>query len=102
MGKVFGYIAAGIGGTALVVGLIVLSLLLNGWVFSWLWLWFLVPLGLPAIGVVHAIGIAGAVGYVTRDRKRNKDSKADWGDVGFAVAAPFVALGLGYIITLFM
>jgi hypothetical protein len=101
MGKVFGYIAAGIGGTALVVGLIVLSLLLNGWVFSWLWLWFLVPLGLPAIGVVHAIGIAGAVGYITKDRKRSKES-VNWGDVGFSVLAPFVALGFGYVITLFM
>ena len=31
--------------------------LLTGMVLSDLWLWFMVPLGVPAIGVAHACGI---------------------------------------------
>ena len=39
---------------------IILSLLLipfHGDVLSELWGWFLVPIGLPAIGVIHALGL---------------------------------------------
>lgn len=42
-----------------VVALLILSSVLNGWVLSILWGWFLVPtLKLPPLTVVQAIGIA--------------------------------------------
>lgn len=34
-----------------------LLLLLEAWVLSWMWGWFIAPLGTIEIGVVHALGI---------------------------------------------
>ena len=31
---------------------------LRGWVAAWLWLWFAVPFGAPAIGVWGALGLS--------------------------------------------
>lgn len=44
---------------ALVVLLLlsVLQIVYTGWVITKLWLWFMVPLGVPAIGIAHAIGL---------------------------------------------
>lgn len=39
--------------------------MLRGYVIQKLWLWFLVPLGLPTIGVAHAIGISILIGALT-------------------------------------
>jgi len=38
--------------------LIPVELFLHGWVISLLWLWFAVPLGVPAITIGVAIGLA--------------------------------------------
>ena len=40
-------------------------MLLGGVVCADLWAWFLVPLGVPAIGVAHAIGIHSLIGLMT-------------------------------------
>lgn len=31
---------------------------IKGWVLSAVWQWFVVPIGLPVIGIAHAIGIS--------------------------------------------
>lgn len=38
--------------------------ILRGFVISTLWLWFLVPLGIPAISIVAAMGISLIVAYI--------------------------------------
>ena len=51
---------------AFIAGIMVVSCLLRGWVLSILWRWFMVPtLGLPALSVPQAIGIALVVGMLT-------------------------------------
>jgi hypothetical protein len=54
--------------TALIGLIIVLSFIplavLNGWALSWLWLWFIVPLGAPQIGIAWSIGISALVGML--------------------------------------
>lgn len=35
----------------------VVSFAVKAWVLSAVWAWFIVPVGLPAIGVAHAVGI---------------------------------------------
>lgn len=39
----------------------------KGYVLHLLWLWFMVPLGLPAIGVALACGVGLVVSYLTVD-----------------------------------
>lgn len=55
---------AGLFGCAAAVFVLVAFILFNGWAISLLWGWFLVPtLGVRAISVVEAIGIAMVVCY---------------------------------------
>ena len=42
----------------LMLALIPVNIFVTGFVVSYLWLWFLVPLGLPVISLAHAFGIA--------------------------------------------
>ena len=39
--------------------------ILRGWVLAKLWGWFIVSLGVPAIGVAQAIGISGLIAMLT-------------------------------------
>ena len=54
-------------GLLMAIGLIIMVplMLLGGVVFSDLWRWFVVPLGLMPIGIAHAIGLRGVVSLVT-------------------------------------
>ena len=75
--------------------------ILNGWVLSWLWLWFLVPFGLPAIGLVHAIGVSTVVGFMTKQYVPNKDGHAGEAYT-FMILFPLASLAIGYIVHSFM
>jgi hypothetical protein len=37
--------------------IMVVQVIYSGWVFSWLWEWFIRPFGLPSIGIAWAIGL---------------------------------------------
>jgi len=50
-----------------IVGLLVALCLLNGFMLSYMWAWFIVPLGAPPIGVLHAIGIGILVSVLTSE-----------------------------------
>jgi hypothetical protein len=78
---------------------------LNGWVLSVLWGWFVVPaLGLPTLSIPLAIGlcsVAQVLRPVPTDYAKDKDSTTATRLVGYALA-PFVALGFGAIVHLFV
>jgi len=85
------------------------ALLFSAFVASTLWLWFMVPLGLPAIGVLHMWGIGLFASYFTMGIKRESPETTDatLGEkAGVAVAYIWlmsllwggVALGTGYIL----
>lgn len=74
--------------------------LLRGWVLSLLWGWFIVPLGVPAVGVVHAIGIAFVVGMFTSAAK--VDSDHPWRNIAIGFLAPLLTLAFGAIVHGFM
>ncbi len=40
---------------------------------SYLWEWFVVPLGAPSIGILHAIGIAVLVSMLTYEGKASEE-----------------------------
>lgn len=47
------------------VTVIILTVFLRGIVLSYLWGWFIVPLGMAPIGIGMALGIATLVGFLT-------------------------------------
>jgi len=59
------------------VFLFVPSLILEGWVVSWCWEWFVVPLGAPSISVLHGAGLSLLVCLVCPKGSVSAKS-ADW------------------------
>lgn len=81
-------------GAAYIVG----SAILNGWVLSYLWAWFLVPLGVRPLGVAWAIGLAVLVGLLTNHHVPVKDQKIDSYELlAGQIVRPLLALLVGYI-----
>lgn len=96
-------------GLALLIalGLAIALAVLRGWVLSYLWFWFLVPLGVPSIGVAHAMGLSLLVSLFTAGASsKDADKKEGWDALryvftklfGFGVTA-LMFLGFGYILS---
>ena len=47
----------------------------EGWIIWVLWGWFMVPLGIPVITFVHAVGISVLVGVFTSNPKPKTDAE---------------------------
>ena len=43
----------------------IIATVFGGWVMTYLWKWFIVPLGVPPITLFHALGINLMAGYLT-------------------------------------
>ncbi len=64
---------------------ITLTTVMEGFTLSFLWGWFLVPLGLPNISVIHAFGIALTARFFSKrlktpkrkEKKKGTDEKLD-------------------------
>lgn len=65
--------------------------LLSGNVVSDGWRWFVVPLGLPEIGVLHAWGLTALVGLMAKDLD-GEASATFWGVVGRLAERAFLLL----------
>ncbi len=96
---VFGVVGA-------VFGVLALGVIVNGYVLSILWVWFIVPLGLPVISVAHSIGIAMVTNWLTYQYQTNKkeedNSKALTELAILFIVRPLAVLGIGYIVKQFM
>jgi len=60
------------------------SMVLHGAIFSVLWEWFFVPLGLPGISIVHAMGIGITIAWLTKPASKkptDKDSLDKWENI---------------------
>lgn len=90
----------------LLVLMVPITALLNAWVLTLLWGWFLVPFGLPSIGVAHAYGLSVLVTFLNYNAKRSYlDSQEDMDWFVFlvlSVVAPLLALLLGWVAQGFM
>ena len=67
---------AALGAFVIALSTLALGIALQGIVFSYLWVWYLVPLGLPVIGILHAymlVMMARIVMFRPNLEKRNKD-----------------------------
>lgn len=86
---------------------IVVMTFLGGFVFMKLYNWFIVPAyGLQPILFIQAIGISAFIGFVRYRYKESPDNKDAFDDslsrFTHYVLYNLVALGLGWIVTLFM
>jgi len=77
--------------------------ILQGFIISQLWLWFLTPLGVASIGIANAIGIAPLVSLLTSrlDYAKDPDMKGWTLLIGQLIGYLFI-WGFGYIVYLFM
>ena len=90
-------------GFLFVVAALPLAALLDAWVLTKLWGWFLIPLGLPQITIIPAFGIALIVRFLTKDLETaREDYKGKWWLPALhQLVFPFVYLVLGWVAHLF-
>ena len=87
-----------------------LSVFLNAYTMSYLWLWFIVPLGVPAIGMANAMGIMLVKGFLMAKYEPKTDTAATTEEkiekfkahLYFSITMPLAGLGVGYIFQSFM
>lgn len=90
---------------AVLLLIIIPAILLRAWVITWMWLWFAVPFGLPAIGMAWAVGLSSFAALFTTKPASAKDEDA-WDAMakaaGVMFVSPLLALGTGWIAHLAM
>lgn len=81
------------------------GILLSGWTLSLLWLWFLVPLDLPALNIAHAVGLACIVAICVPwpEYSYEGDPLVRFGRaVGMLIGKPLYVLAIGWLAKSFM
>jgi hypothetical protein len=81
--------------TPFAIALILLLIIQQAWAVSVLWGWFIVPLGLPAIGIAAAIGLSVTMSALRG--RRNGPGEKGWGSLAKTVVQPWFCLGVGWI-----
>jgi len=89
------------------LGLMIYSSILNGWAFSKLWQWFMVPtFNLAALSIPSAIGIGYVVSYLTHQIKEDDEDRSFSEKMIIGVVQgtckPIFALLFGAIVAQFM
>jgi hypothetical protein len=69
---------------------------LFGYVTSVMWRWFVAPLGVPQIGVAHAMGISTLVAMFKPKEPKDEDTGL-WIVVGKGVLTPLIMLLIGSV-----
>lgn len=94
-----------IGNLVILVVFSPLLTILNGWVLTKLWDWFVVPtFGLPVLGLAAGCGIALIVKFLTHQTTNNEKDIATFLSKSAAnsIANSLVFLAVGWIISGFM
>ncbi len=84
--------------------LFVIGVLLEGFVLMNLWQWFIVRLGVPAIGFFHAVGVAllcGFIAYQFYDFKKNEEVNLVE-PVMYLFVRPLLTLIIGFLVYLLL
>ena len=93
-------------GVLFAFGIVIGLATLRGFVAAYLWYWFVVPLGVAAISVPQAIGIALLLGMFTNNASKKDDDESMEEKVGrlilLGVVAPLLTLLVGYVVHLIM
>ncbi len=78
-----------------------LGYIVHGLVLDQLWYWFIEPLGVPSIGLAHAIGLAVLIASLTNQYNKDVEENIKKA-ISHNLALPITALIVGYIAQLFM
>lgn len=81
--------------------------LLNGWVLTKLWSWFIVPVfSAPQLSIPAAIGLYLVVSFITHQYIKDEEDEEfilkTARAFGFSTFRPLVALLIGYIVKMWM
>ena len=88
-----------------IIPIAIYGYVINGWVLSLLWLWFIVPVfHVVALTIPQSIGITMIVGFLTKqmtndkgeEDKRTTSKKII--DFLVIIISPFLTLGIGWIV----
>jgi hypothetical protein len=88
--------------------IIVPSTIINGWVISVLWGWFVTSVfaGAPRLGIAQAVGLSLVARTMTWHPPNTTDDRSYWykvgSAVGAAVVAPVLVLSVGWIVKGFL
>jgi hypothetical protein len=96
--------------TALIFSILttIFSIFLNAYAFAYLWFWFIVPLGVPVIGMAQALGIIAIRGFLFYGYALDKGDETKsatermWTKTYLRLSVPLVSLAFGYIYHSFM
>lgn len=105
MSKLLIPIAAALIAIPAVAAIVALSSILNGWVLTKLWAWFIVPLfGAPTLTIAPAIGLALVAHCITYQHiNAAKDKDVKWyGSLVQIFTRPLIVLGIGAIVHCFV
>lgn len=84
------------GENAAAIALLVPSGIWYAWVIHWLWGWFIVSLGAPALTPTHAYGISCLIAMF--DHTRPNPDTTSLEDCGASLLKSTVILGMGYLV----
>lgn len=94
-----------LGAIALIPLVLVITYLINGWVLTILWGWFIVPIfHLPALTLIPALGLGIVAGYLTYQTPPDVETvkRGSWErmfvTVGGALIQPLITLVVAWII----
>ena len=84
------------------IGILLYAMTCDGFVFSVMWKWFVVPLGMPSLTLVNAIGCILMVRFFFRFKNNSGNKNTLSESVVTILVKPWIFLGLGWLVTLFM
>ena len=89
-----------LGGVAAFFAVLVGFSIYRGWALSYLWQWFMVPIGIPTLSVPQCIGITLVVSFLTHQYYREPEDKRETSEKIAAgvilILGPLLTLGFGW------
>lgn len=92
----------GVAGAIVIPGMIVLTLVFHGWVFSKLWGWFAVTVfGARTLSLAQAVGVS-MLAYPVKSYYEGEDKRPDWRKMADPFFRGFFVLLCGYVVSRFI
>ena len=92
-------LSAVVGALVIAIAMFFAMMILQGFVFSQLWKWYLVPLGLPVIGYLHAFMIILMGRLITYKPFTKEETTEGFKRSGQIITLWLFAWGVGYMLS---